>query len=222
MYFIPALKCLALVLLLALLNACSFSSKSSLKLLKKAAGEAPYDMIVVPGVPFEDSAWSQVMKIRVLWSKYLYDRGIAKNVMYSGSAVYTPFYEAQIMAMYGEALGIPKHRIYTETKAEHSTENIYYSYKKAKKLGFKRIALASDPFQTKMLRRFTRKIVSHEVGMLPMVFDTIRAMEPRITEPAIDFQQAFKTEFVPLPERESFWQRFKGTQGKRLDKTAYE
>lgn len=207
---------------MVLLNACSFSSKSSLKLLNKAAGEAPYDMIVIPGVPFEDSAWSQVMKIRVLWSKYLYDRGIAKNVMYSGSAVYTPYYEAQIMAQYGEAIGIPKARIFTETRAEHSTENIYYSYKKAKKLGFNRIALASDPFQTKMLRRFTRKIVSPEVGMLPMVFDTIRAMESRISEPAIDFRQAFKKDFVPLPERESFWQRFKGTQGKRLDKTAYE
>ena len=179
-------------------------------------------MIVVPGVPFEDSAWSQVMKIRILWSKYLYDRGIAKNVMYSGSAVYTPYYEADIMAMYGEALGIPKEHIFTETKAEHSTENIYYSYKKAKKLGFRRIALASDPFQTKMLRRFTRKIVSPEVGFLPMVFDTIRAIEPRITEPAIDFRRAFKAGFVPLPERETFWQRFKGTQGKRLDKQAYE
>ncbi|MCK6690674.1 MAG: YdcF family protein [Thermoanaerobaculia bacterium] len=222
MRFSPAFKWLAPAVLLTFLNACSFSSKSSLRQLKKAAGESPYDMIVVPGVPFEDSTWSQVMKIRVLWSKYLYDRGIAKNVMYSGSAVYTPYYEAQIMAMYGEALGIPKDNIYTETKAEHSTENIYYSYKKAKKLGFKRIALASDPFQTKMLRRFTRKIVSREVGMLPMVFDTIRAMESRITEPAIDFHRAFKTAFIPLPERETFWQRFKGTQGKRLDKTAYE
>ena len=222
MRFYPTTKWLAPVLFLTLLNACTFSSKSSLKLLKKSTGEPPYDLIVVPGVPFEDSAWSQVMKIRILWSKYLYDRGIAKNVMYSGSAVYTPYYEADIMAMYGEALGIPKEHIFTETKAEHSTENIYYSYKKAKKLGFRRIALASDPFQTKMLRRFTRKIVSPEVGFLPMVFDTIRAIEPRITEPAIDFHRAFKAGFVPLPERESFWQRFKGTQGKRLDKQAYE
>lgn len=222
MQFFPTLKWLVLLVLLPFIAACSFSSKSSLRLLKKASGETPYDIIVVPGVPFEDSTWSQVMKIRVLWSKYLYDRGIARNVMYSGSAVYTPYYEAQIMAMYGEALGIPKGNIYTETMAEHSTENIYYSYKKAKKLGFKRIALASDPFQTKMLRRFTRKIVSPEVGMLPMIFDTIRVMEPHISEPTIDFQQAFKTEFVPLPQRESFWQRFRGTQGKRLDKTAYK
>jgi uncharacterized SAM-binding protein YcdF (DUF218 family) len=29
------------------------------------------------------------------------------------------------------SIGIPRENIFTETKAEHSTENIYYSYKKA-------------------------------------------------------------------------------------------
>ncbi len=216
------LKWLGLICLLACLNACSFTSRASLKLLNKSAGEPPYDMIVVPGVPFEDSTWSQVMKIRVYWSKYLFDRGIAKNVMYSGSAVYTPYYEAQIMALYAAAIGIPPENIFTETKAEHSTENIYYSYKKAKRLGFNRIALASDPFQTRMLRKFTRKKVSPEVGMIPMVIDTMRAMEPGMMHPAIEFEKAYKPDFVPLTERESFWQRFKGTQGKRLDVEAYK
>lgn len=204
------------------LSACSFTNKSALRLLKKAAAGPPYDIIVVPGVPFEDSTWSQVMKIRILWSKYLYDRGITRNVMYSGSAVYTPYYEAHIMGLYGEALGIPKDRIFFETKAEHSTENIYYGFKKARKLGFKRIALASDPFQTKMLRSFTRKKVSREVGIIPMVFDTVRVMEQGLVAPAIDFRQAFKPDFIALPKRESFWQRFRGTQGKNLDARAYE
>lgn len=216
------LKWSFLLLCLLGLSACSFTNKSALRLLKKAGAGPPYDIIVVPGVPFEDSTWSQVMKIRILWSKYLYDRGIARNVMYSGSAVYTPYYEAHIMGLYGEALGIPKDRIFVETKAEHSTENIYYGFKKAQKLGFKRIALASDPFQTKMLRSFTRKKVSREVGMIPMVFDTVRVMEQGLVAPAIDFRQAFKPDFIALPERESFWQRFRGTQGKNLDARAYE
>ena len=55
--------------------------------------------------------------------------GMAKNVMFSGSAVYTPYYESKIMALYAEAIGIPKERIYIETEAEHSTENIFYSYR---------------------------------------------------------------------------------------------
>jgi len=59
------------------------------------------------------------MKGRVYWSKYLYDRGIGKNIMYSGNAVYTPYFEGEIMALYAKAIGIPPEHIYTELKAEH-------------------------------------------------------------------------------------------------------
>ena len=61
------------------------------------------------------------------------------------------------MALYGQSLGIPSGNIYIEDKAEHSTENVYYSYKKAKNLGFNRIALATDPYQSKMLKRYLKK-----------------------------------------------------------------
>jgi hypothetical protein len=203
------------------ISACSYSSKASKKLLKQSVNKQ-YDIIIVPGVPFENEKWSRVMKGRVYWSKYLYDNGIAKNVMYSGSSVYTPYYEASIMALYAEAIGIPKKNIFTETKAEHSTENIYYSYKKAKKLGFNKIALASDPFQTKMLRRFVRKKVSDEVGLIPMVIDTMKTMETGMSDPVIDFKQAYNKDFIPLVKRENFWKRLRGTRGLNLDTTAYK
>lgn len=205
-----------------LLQACSFTSKATRKLLHRSQAGEPFDVIVVPGVPFENGQWSQVMKIRVLWSKYLYDKGIAKNVMYSGSSVYTPYVEAKIMALYAEALGIPKANIYTETKAEHSTENIYYSSKLARKLGFRRIALASDPFQTKMLKKFTRRKVDPDIALIPMVFDTVHVMGLQTPDPVIDPESARVKNFVPITDRESFWQRFRGTQGKRLDPEAYK
>jgi hypothetical protein len=66
-------------------------------------------------------------------------KGSAKNVMYSGSSVYSPYYEGEVMAMYAAAIGIPKEHIFTETKAEHSTENLYYGYHKSRKLGFKKL-----------------------------------------------------------------------------------
>jgi len=179
-----------------------------------------YDMIVVPGVPFENKQWSKTMKERIYWSKYLYNKGIALNVMYSGSAVYTPYCEAEIMALYAEKLGIPKENIFTETLAEHSTENIYYSYKKARKLGFERIALASDPFQTKMLRRFTRKIVNPNVGLIPIVTDTLNGMISEI-DPEIEYQKAFVRDFKPLSERKNIIERFKGTRGLDIDTSAY-
>ncbi len=194
---------------LAILNSCAYSSKASKQLLEESLNKQ-YDMIVVPGVPLEDGKWSATMKDRVFWSKYLYEKGIAKNVMYSGSAVYSPYREAEIMAMYGEKLGIPKENIYTEIKAEHSTENIYYSYKKAKKLGFSTIALASDPFQTKMLRRFTRKIVSQDVAFIPIVYDTIQPMEASIPDPVIDFEKAYVNDFKSITEKESFFKRLQG------------
>lgn len=182
----------------------------------------PYDIVIVPGVPFEDSAWSWVMKGRVYWSKYLYDKGITQNVMYSGSAVYTNYIEADIMALYAEKLGIPGGHIYMETHAEHSTENVYYSYKMARKLGFERIALATDPFQAKMLKRFTKKILSPDVGIIPFVADTLEALQPTMIDPEIDYQKAFVKDFTPLPERENWWQRFRGTRGLDIDTTVYK
>jgi uncharacterized SAM-binding protein YcdF (DUF218 family) len=208
------------LLVLAFLNSCAYSSKTCRLLLKESLNKK-YDMIVVPGVPFEDGKWSATMRDRVFWSKYLYEKGIAKNVMYSGSAVYSPYREAEIMAMYGEKLGIPKENIYTEIKAEHSTENIYYSYKKSKKLGFSTIALTSDPFQTKMLHRFTRKIVSKDVAFIPIVYDTIQGMEANMPDPVIDYEKAYVKDFKALTKRKGFFERFRGTEGLDIDTTAY-
>jgi uncharacterized SAM-binding protein YcdF (DUF218 family) len=209
-----------LPIIITILNSCAYSSKASRQLLTESLNKQ-YDMIVVPGVPFEDAKWSATMRDRVFWSKYLFEKGIAKNVMYSGSAVYSPYREAEIMAMYGEKLGIPKENIYTEIKAEHSTENIYYSYKKAKSLGYSKIALASDPFQTKMLRRFTRKIVSQDVAFIPIVYDTIQPLEAIIPDPTIDYEKAYVKDFESITKKEGFFKRLKGTRGLDIDSTAY-
>ena len=208
------------ILVFAFTQSCSFSEKTSRRLFKASSKET-FDVIIVPGVPFENGRWSRTMKGRVYWSKYLYDKGIARNIMYSGAAVYTPYCEAEIMALYAQALGIPESRIYTETKAEHSTENIFYSYRKARLLGFKKIALASDPFQTKLLKRFTRIKVAPDVALIPFVIDTMKKLEPEMTDPVIDHQKAFRNDFVSIMKRESFWKRLKGTRGKNLDTTAY-
>lgn len=203
-----------------LLNACSFSEKTTARYYKKAAVKS-YDMIAVPGVPFTEAGWDSTMKARVYWAKHLFDKGIAKNIMFSGSAVGSPYYEGEIMALYAIALGIPQKNVFTETKAEHSTENLYYVYQKSKKLGFTHIALATDPFQAKQLRRFAKKKVSADIAIIPIVFDTLRKMQPYMVNPQIDYQKAYKANFVPLKDRESFWKRFRGTMGKNIDYNAY-
>ena len=174
-------------MILLMLNACSFSAKTTERYFKKASSQS-YDMIAVPGVPFNGAGWDSTMKARVYWSKYLYDKGIAKNIMYSGSSVYSPYYEGEIMALYAVAIGIPKENVFTETKAEHSTENLYYVYLKSKKLGFTDIALATDPFQAKQLKRFARVKINKNVGLIPIVFDTLKAIQPFMINPKIDYQ----------------------------------
>lgn len=202
------------------LSSCSFSEKTTERYYKKAANES-YDMIAVPGVPFTEAGWDSTMKARVYWAKHLYDKGIAKNIMFSGSSVGSPYYEGEIMALYAVALGIPQKNVYAETKAEHSTENLYYVYLKSKKLGFTNIALATDPFQAKQLKRFARKRFDPPVTLIPMVFDTLKKMQPFMIDPKIDYQKAYNSNFVPLKSRESFWKRFRGTMGKNIDYNAY-
>jgi hypothetical protein len=212
---------IALALLVTIFSSCSFSEKTARRMYINASDET-YDMIVVPGVPLENGTWSRTMKARIYWSKFLFDKGIAKNIMYSGSANYTAYYEGDIMAMYAEAVGIPREHIFSETKAEHSTENLYYGYYKSKKLGFKRIALATDPYQAKQLTGFAKLKLSERVDVIPMVFDTLRAMEPAMTDPVIDQQKAFKKDFVSIKKRDSWWKRFKGTMSWNIDKKAYK
>ena len=202
------------------LLSCSYSRKNTGRLLTKAYAAAPYDIIIVPGVPLEDGKWSRTMKGRVYWSKYLFDRGIAKNIMYSGSSVYSPYYEAEVMKLYAVALGIPEDHVFCEKKAEHSTENVYYSFLYARKLGFKKIALASDPFQTRTLRGYARK-VNPDIGLIPFVTDTLKVIEPFMLDPEIDYAKAYNTDFISIKKRDSFWKRLRGTLRGNIDTTAY-
>jgi uncharacterized SAM-binding protein YcdF (DUF218 family) len=204
-----------------LVVSCSYTARKTRVLLSEAREKGPFDAIIVPGVPLEDGKWSRTMKARVYWAKYLYEQGIARNIIFSGGAVATPYHEARVMAMYAIATGVPAHVIYTELKAEHSTENVYYSYKLARKLGFTKIAVASDPFQTRMVKGFVRKKVDPDIVMIPMELGILKRMEPVMIDPVIDFSDLQVADFQPLNEREGFWKRLRGTRGLNIDENAY-
>lgn len=191
-----------------LFNAC----KSPEKTFQANATFAPFDAIIVPGVPF-DTAWSRTMKGRVLWSYHLYETGVAKNIIYSGGAVYTPYVESRIMAEYAKALGIPETHIFTEENAEHSTENLSYSMAIAQQQGFKNVALATDPYQNAMLRSFARR-KNLPVTFLPFITDTLEMYSHIKVD--IDPASAYRPNFVALPDREGFFKRFMGTLGFNL------
>jgi vancomycin permeability regulator SanA len=198
---------------------CSSNKKQGIRRYH-ANNIKPFDVVIVPGIPFKNGGWDSVMKARVIWSWVLYKNGIVKNIIYSGSAVYSPYYEAKIMGLYGKKLGIPKENIFHDTLARHSTENVYYSYLLAKQLGFKSIALATDPFQSFTLRGYTRRRFGTPIYHIPFVTDSVAAYN--YVKPRINPKSARVDSFTSIKSRQSFFRRMKGTFGKDIDWAQYE
>jgi uncharacterized SAM-binding protein YcdF (DUF218 family) len=200
-----------------LLMSVSFMSCSVTKYSQKAYANAkkekPFDVVVVPGVPYEGKQTSDVMKMRLFWAKHLYDSGFTKNIIFSGGAVYSSYVESIVMKIMADSLGIPPENTFSETKAEHSTENAYYSWLMAKKMGFQKIALATDPFQAKLLRSLMRRFCP---GMksIPIVMGTLNINDKVL--PEIDATAAKVENFVSIVEKEGFFKRFRYTLGKRV------
>ena len=173
-----------------------------------------YDAVIIPGIPYQNAQTALIFKARILWAKYLFDKGIADNIIFSGSAVYNQYIEGKIMKLYADSLHIPSEHTFSETKAEHSTENVYYSMLLAQELGFKKIAVATDHFQAIMLKKFMKKncpdieleLIDYEKIDLVLSF-----------WPQIDPLTTIADDFVALPERENRIARFGGTLGKHIE-----
>lgn len=203
----PALLSCALTLL------CSYEEPKEKKISKKEKDIKTFDVIIVPGVPYQDPAVKFVLKSRILWAKYLFDTQKTKNIIFSGSSVYTPYVEADIMKIYSDSLGIPSANVYRETQAEHSTENIYYSVMMAKKLGFTKIAIATDRYQAMFLNMYLKKNFP-EISVIPIDYRKIDMFGDNW--PEIDETPAYVENFVSLLERENKATRFKGSMGKNI------
>jgi uncharacterized SAM-binding protein YcdF (DUF218 family) len=202
----------AFVLLCLLLTHCSFTHYAK-KSYEQAKAEKPFDVIIVPGVPYKEGEVNEVMKMRVFWAKHLYDSGFTNNIIFSGSSVYSPYVEGVVMKIMADSLGIPADHTFSETKAEHSTENVYYSWKMAKSMGFDKIALATDPYQAGLLRSFTKKYCPG-VKSIPVIFGTMDIGNKKL--PVIDTRSAYIKDFVSIMLRQGFWERLRGTRGKRV------
>lgn len=180
----------------------------------------PYDAIIVPGYPFNDEigSWDIAMKERMHWAKFLYDKGMTKNIICSGGAVYTKYAECKIMRLYALEMGIPDEHIFMDSTAEHSTENVYYSYYVAKAHGFKKIAVATDVYQTKGIEHFVRKMkkkLDVEIDLIPIVMDSIK--NNSFVDYKIDYSKAVGSQFVNITETQNMYYRIKGTLGWNVD-----
>jgi hypothetical protein len=203
-----------LIVACSLLQACFLFRPLPGKLYKRAVAAKPYDVIIVPGTPYNGKNWDFKMKGRVLWASYLIKNGIANNVIFSGAAVYTPYVEAKVMALYAEALGVSKEHIFIEDKAQHSTENLYYSYVMAKKLGFTKIALATDPFQSNLLRRFSKEHFKLPIAHIPFLVRILRKIDN--VHLTINADSAKVVNFQSIKQTQSKRYRRDGTKGKHI------
>jgi uncharacterized SAM-binding protein YcdF (DUF218 family) len=194
------------------LYSCATYSKRPARLYQEVIEKGQtFDAGIVPGFPFQNNKWDSLMKGRMLWACYLYKKGIVKNLIFSGSAVSSPYTEAKIMGLYAEEMGVPSEHIFYETRAEHSTENIYYAYELARIQGFKSVALLTDPLQSSVTKRFTRRRFATQIQHLPFVVDTLKMLNQQ--DYTIDPSSAFQSDFIPLAERESRFKRLRGTLG---------
>ncbi len=161
--------------------------------------KAPYDVIIVPGIPYDKAQQNVILKVRMFWAKNLLDKGIAKNIIFSGGAVHTPWVEGKVMKTIADSLGISSANTFAEDKAEHGKENVSYSYQLAKQLGFKKISLATDQYQNAFLNSFIAEELP-DVAQLPVSTDSFPVYNKRQL-PIVNARTAFVNNFVPLKER---------------------
>ncbi|MBN8691538.1 MAG: YdcF family protein [Bacteroidetes bacterium] len=183
--------------------------------MAKARLQKPYDVIIVPGYPSDSGKINIVLSERLRWAAYLYKNGYTKNIIFSGAAVYTPYKEAVVLKLYAKQLGLPETILYTETKAEHTTENLYYSCLMAQELGFKKIGFASQTAHTSFMKAFPKRY-GLTCDMLPAILDSVNTIPHQFT--TVNAQEAFVADFVLIEKRQSKIQRLRGTRGHRVKK----
>ncbi len=181
-------------------SSCSLN-KTVTSSYKRAMKRAPYDAVIVPGFPYKYATKDSILlNLRLYWAKELYDKGITKNIIFSGAAVHTPYGEGMIMKTMADALGIPKEHTFVEDKALHTTSNAKLGKKLARSLGFKKIAAATDPFQFSYMRALMW-FSAPGVPILSFTPDTPTLRKYLLPLPVVNERDAFVKDFIPLEGR---------------------
>lgn len=181
-------------------SSCSILKQNAVATYNKSIENAPFDVVIVPGLPHDTAGINPLLRARMLWVKELYDKGITRHIIFSGSAVQSPYVEAVIMKIMADTLGIPTHHTFIEDKALHSTENVAFGIQLAHSMGFKNIAIATDPIQAIFVKKYTSDNYGH-VCLLPFNFNSMRHYY-KAPFPTVNAENAFVENFVPLRHRD--------------------
>ncbi len=194
----------ARLLLLVLLCAVMMSSCGVIDLItqvhyKRAMLSGPFDAIIVPGNAFDTVMANRIFRARIYWAINLYEKGIARNIIFSGAAVYTPFVEGMTMKIIADSLGVPPEHTFFETRAQHSTENVDFGLQLADSLGFKHVAIATDPIQAIYVDCFLKQ-KNKRMAIVSFGLDSMKPYNRPL--PIVNAQVAFVHNFVSLKQRE--------------------
>lgn len=171
---------------------------------------APFEAVIIPGCPSGPSGeLSRCQARRAMWAAMLWERGVAERFITSGAAVYSPYIEAEALALAMTTLGVPPDRIYLDRHALHTDENIYNAVQIARGLGLTRLAVASDRGQAvgacQMLEDFLPKGQSG-CGAFSMDYSVVEQhLQASPHAPALRALRAPRvqdSEFIPLRARE--------------------
>lgn len=188
------------LLVMAAGTSCGLLNHHSRAVYHESISKAPFDVVIVPGLPYDTGNINPLFKARMLWAKELYETGVARHIIFSGSAVHSPYVEGVVMKIMADSMGIPSRHTFIEDKALHSNENVVYGLALAQSMGFKNVAVATDPIQMMVLKKYTRDNHAH-VSMLPFSIKSMAAYY-KAPFPKVNAEDAFVENFVPLKQRE--------------------
>lgn len=168
-----------------------------------------FDAVIIPGCPSEeDGSLSPCQMSRAAWAAILWQRGFAGAFITSGAAVHSRYVEADAIAAGMVALGVPAERIWLEENALHTDENMYFSLRIARALGFQRLAVASQKGHAAWSCRMLEDWGQKGCGAFSVDMDAVLASHP------LERLRAVRTrpvgEWQPLAARERLLARRTG------------
>ncbi|HEX8950728.1 MAG TPA: YdcF family protein [Polyangia bacterium] len=160
-----------------------------------------FDAVIIPGCPSEDDgSLSPCQMSRAAWAAILWQRGLASAFITSGAAVHSRYVEADAIAAGMTALGVPADRIWLEPNALHTDENMYFSLRIARALGFRSVAVASQKGHAAWSCRMLEDWGQASCGAFSVDMDAVLATHPRERLRAV--RTAPIGDWLPLVERE--------------------
>ena len=119
---------------------------------------APADVIIVLGAAAYDARPSPVFVERIRHGIDLYQRGLAKHLIFTGGfGTGARFSESQVAQRYALKHGVPRQAILIETQSRTTHQNLQQAASLMKSHGFKRAIIVSDPLHMARALRLARE-----------------------------------------------------------------